>query len=133
MSAASMVPTDWSDDLDRICGYLSRVDGIDGAVILAQDGLPLAWGEESGEEFDAGAPWMLQNLLDAIEFCTIHAIDPVEEQLSLSTTRFWLCRKIGSSYLIVQGAKGSYELFQGRIDRCAQMALQALRQRRLAE
>jgi len=133
MSAAALVPTDWTDDLDRICGYLSRVDGIDGTVLLAQDGLPLAWGEESLAEFDAGAPWMLQNLLEAIEFCTIHAFDPMEEQLSFSATRFWLCRKIGSSYLIVQGAKGSYELFQGRIDRCAQMALQALRQRRLAE
>lgn len=133
MSAASMVPMDWSDDLDTLCGYLSRVDGIDGAVLLGQDGLPLGWGVDSAPEFDIGAPWQLQSLLDSLEFSLAHGLEPPEEVLTMTTSRFWLCRSVGSSYLVVQGTRGSLELFHGRIDRCAQMILQALKQRRLAE
>ncbi len=133
MSAASMVMMDWTDDLDTLCGYLSRVDGIDGAVLLGTDGLPLGWGAESSADFDLGAPWQLQSLLDSIEFAQSHGLELPEEQLTMTSTRFWLCRTVGSSYLIVQGTRGSLELFHGRIDRCAQMILQALKQRRLAE
>jgi len=133
MTAVSMLTMEWTDDLDVLCSYLSRVDGIDGAVLLGKDGLPLAWGSESLATFDTAAPWMLQSLLDAEEFSREHELEIPEEQLSSSHSRFWLCRRIGSSYLVVQGARGSLELFHGRIDRCSQMILQALKQRRLAE
>lgn len=133
MSATSMITMEWTDDLDILCSYLSRVDGIDGAVLLGQDGLPLAWGAESLDTFATGAPWMLQSLMDAEDFSREHDLEIPEEQLSSGQSRFWLCRRIGSSYLVVQGARGSLELFHGRIDRCSQMILQALKQRRLAE
>lgn len=124
---------EWSDDLDVLCGYLSQVDGLDGALLLDGEGLPLAWGANSTPETTELAPWLLQALLESRDFSEAHGMEPPEEQLSFTPLRFQLCRRIGSSYLVTQGARGSYELFQGRIDRCAQMMDQVLRQRRLAE
>jgi hypothetical protein len=124
---------EWSEDLDVLCGYLSQVDGIGGALLLDQQGLPLAQGADSDEETGNLAPWLLQALLNSREFAQAHGMELPEEQLSFTSLRFQLCRRIGPSYLVTQGARGSYELFQGRIERCAQMMDQVLRQRRLAE
>lgn len=133
MSMASMITMDWTDDLDILCGYLSLVDGIDGAALFGVDGLPFGRGADTQVDFDTMAPWILQSQLDAEEFAGNHGLDIPEEHQSFTPSRFWLCRRIGSSYLIVQGTRGSLELFHGRIDRCAQMINQALKQRRLAE
>ncbi|MEN9355632.1 MAG: hypothetical protein RL318_2957 [Fibrobacterota bacterium] len=133
MSMVSMISMEWTDDLDVLCGYLSLVDGINGAALLGTDGLPIGRGADSQEDFDKGAPWILQSQLDAEEFAQNHDLEIPDEYHSFTSSRFWLCRRIGSSYLVVHGTRGSLELFHGRIDRCAQMILQALKQRRLAE
>jgi hypothetical protein len=133
MNAMATIAIEWTDDLDTICGYISQVDGIDGALLLGPDGLPLGWGVQTSEECELAAPWLLQSLLEAKEFALAHGLEAPDEQQSFSSTQFGLCRQVGSSYLVVQGTRGSLELFHGRIDRCAQMILQALKQRRLAE
>jgi hypothetical protein len=44
---------------------------------------------------------------------------------------FVFCKKfLGGYYVVVSGSRGSFELFQGRIDRCVQMAETALKERK---
>jgi len=124
---------EWSDDLDVLCSYLSQVDGLEGALLLDGEGLTLALGSDSTPEVSEIAPWLLQSLLESRDFANAHGLELPEEQISFTPLRFQLCRRIGPSYLVTQGTRGSYELFQGRIERCSQMMDQALRQRRLAE
>ncbi len=124
---------EWSEDFDFICGYLSEVDGIGGAVFLDGEGLEQAHGAGSEPEISEAAPWFLQSFLETKEFAAAHHLELPLEQLSCTESSFLLCREIGAGYLVTSGKRGSYELFRGRIDRCAEMMEQVLKQRRLAK
>lgn len=130
MNTASPILT-YTDDLNENCGFLSAARGITGAQIL--DDMGLEWGRspECPESFLDRSPWMVEQMRLARDFA-VRTESPVPEQiLVLDPEQFWHCTMIhGKFYYVVAGSRGSFELFKGRIDRCVQMAEQALKERR---
>lgn len=130
MNTASPILT-YTDDLNENCGFLSAARGIIGAQIL--DDMGLEWGRspECPGSFLDRAPWLVEQMRLARDFAA-RTESPVPEQiLLLDSELFWHCTMIhGKFYYVVAGSRGSFELFKGRIDRCVQMAEQALKERR---
>lgn len=130
----------WSNDLDVICSYLTAVrsdpvngagKGIQGAGIYDQLGLPWGVGTKSATPFFDEAP----RVIDQLQESALRAAEagrPAPDFLLIQDPEeFVFCRRfLGDYYVVVSGTRGSFELFQGRIDRCVQMAESALKERR---
>lgn len=129
MNTASPILS-YTDDLDENCGFLTAVKGISGAQILDDAGLP--WGQsECDPSFLERAPWLVEQMRLARDFAERTQSSPPDQFLLLDEDSFWHCTLVhGKFYYVVAGSRGSYELFKGRIDRCVQMAEQALKERR---
>jgi hypothetical protein len=125
----------WTDDLDQICSYLTSVGtggkGIKGAVVVDADGLIWGLGADSPSGFVDLAPRMVGWLQEcALQAQRDQRPDP-EFFLLQDQEDFHFCKKFfGCYYVVVSGSRGSFELFQGRIDRCVQMAESALKERK---
>ena len=125
----------WTEDLDQICTYLTSVGsagkGIKGATVLDGEGLAWGLGENSTEAFVELAPRVVEWLKEcAWQAERDHRPDPdfflVQDQEDFVFSKKFL----GGYYVVVSGSRGSFELFQGRIDRCVQMAETALKERK---
>lgn len=129
MNTPSPVLT-YTDDLDENCGFLAAARGIVGAQILDDSGLP--WGQSPcPDSFLDRAPWIVEQMRMAREFAERTESPAPDQILVLDPESFWHCTVIhGKFYYVVAGSRGSFDLFKGRIDRCVQMAEQALKERR---
>lgn len=132
----------WTNDLDVICSYLTAVrsgtapangagKGIQGAGIYDQAGLPWGIGSNSSDLFLDDAPRMIYQLQEgALRAADSNRTAP-DFLLMQDPEDFLFCRRfLNDYYVVVSGTRGSFELFQGRIDRCVQMAESALKERR---
>jgi len=140
MNAPNPGTMPWTEDLDQICSYLTSVrtdpigsggKGIKGSVILDEEGLVWGVGANSAAAFLENAP-RVQGLLqeNAIQSRLDARPDP-DFLLVQDPEDFVFCKKFhGGYYVVVSGSRGSFELFQGRIDRCVQMAEAALKERK---
>ena len=130
----------WTTDLDQICSYLTSVrmdpagsggKGIKGAVILDQDGLVWGLGTNSSAAFLDKAPRVQGQLQESAWQSRRDALPDTDFLLVQDPEDFVFCKKfLGGYYVVVSGSRGSFELFQGRIDRCVQMAEAALKERK---
>lgn len=132
----------WSNDLDVICSYLTAVrsgsdpahgagKGIQGAGIFDQAGLPWGIGARSSDAFLDDAPRMVYHLQEGAHRAAMDNRSAPDFLLMQDPEEFLFCRRfLGDYYVVVSGTRGSFELFQGRIDRCVQMAESALKERR---
>lgn len=129
MNTASPLLT-YTDDLDENCGFMAAARGVVGATILDESGLP--WGQsDCPQSFLDRAPWLVEQMRMARDFSERTESSPPDQLLLLDAESFWHCTIIhGKFYYVVAGSRGSFELFKGRIDRCVQMAEQALKERR---
>ena len=128
----------WTNDLDQILSYLTAVrldpmglKGIKGAIILDEDGLPWGMGANCTESFLESAP-QVQGMLQESTIQALRAGRAAPDFLLVQDPDdFNFCRKfLGDYYVVVSGSRGSFELFQGRVDRCVQMAEAALKERK---
>ena len=130
----------WTDDLDQICSYLTSVrldssnadgKGIRGSVVLDEDGLPWGVGSQSSPDFLEQAPRIQGQLQDAARQSVLDGRSEPDFILVQDPRDFLFCKKfLGCYYVVVSGSRGSFELFQGRIDRCVQMVEAALKERK---
>ncbi|QQS04629.1 MAG: hypothetical protein IPK50_20460 [Fibrobacterota bacterium] len=132
----------WSNDLDVICSYLTSVrsgsdlsngsgKGIQGAGIYDQCGLPWGVGSRSSSSFLDEAPRMIYQLQEGALRAGVDNRPAPDFLLMQDPEEFLFCRRfLNDYYVVVSGTRGSFELFQGRIDRCVQMAESALKERR---
>lgn len=128
----------WTNDLDQILSYLTAVrldpqglKGIKGAMILDESGLPWGTGANSTDAFLDTAPHVLGLLQESIDMAERTGRSAPYFLLVQDPDDFNFCRKfLGDYYVVVSGSRGSFELFQGRIDRCVQMAEAALKERK---
>jgi hypothetical protein len=130
----------WTTDLDQICSYLTSVrmdlagtggKGIKGAAILDGDGLVWGLGTNSSSAFLDNAPRALGQLQESTWQSRRDARPDPDFLLVQDPEDFVFCKKfLGGYYVVVSGSRGSFELFQGRIDRCVQMAEAALKERK---
>ena len=125
----------WTEDFDQICSYLTSVGtggkGIKGAVILDGDGLVWGLGADSSPGFVDLAPRMLGWLQECAWQAQRDERPDPDFFLVQDQEDFNFCKKFFVGYyVVVSGSRGSFELFQGRIDRCVQMAESALKERK---
>jgi predicted regulator of Ras-like GTPase activity (Roadblock/LC7/MglB family) len=121
-----------SRDLDECLGYLSLVNGIEGAAVYSHEGLVVASGVDSGESLFIEAPYFLANFLEGLRQSRELGLGILDHQVSFTDTRFHevtALGKGGSLFLVVSGTRGSYELFKFRIERGAQAVAQLLHER----
>lgn len=128
---APMLNMVYDEDLDVTCSYLTSVNGIDGAGVFDDEGLLWASGADSVPAFFEQAPWLVELLRDGRDFRGRTGGHSPQNLVLFDDASFWFCAKLHDLfYYVVVGSRGSYELFKGRIDRCMQMADQALKERR---
>ena len=130
MNTASPILT-YTDDLNENCAFLAAARGIVGAQIM--DDMGLEWGisPDCPREFLERAPWLVEQMRMARDFADRTEGFAPDQLLLLDADQFWHCTIIhGKFYYVVAGSRGSFELFKGRIERCVQMADQALKERR---
>lgn len=121
-----------SRDLDGCLGYLSLVNGIEGAAIYSYEGLVVAFGADSGESLFIEAPYFLANFMEGLRQCRELGLGAMDHQVSFTDARFHEVISLGKSgvfFLVVTGTRGSYELFKFRIERGAQAVAQLLHER----
>lgn len=112
-----------SRDLDGCLGYLSLVNGINGAVLYNREGLVMGAGEETQESLFIEAPYFLSGFMDTLERAVMLGLGPLDHTVSFTESRFHLIINIERSnlfFMVVTGTRGSYELFKFRIERGAQ-------------
>lgn len=121
-----------SRDLDGCLGYLSLVNGIDGAAVYSYEGLVVAAGADSSQSLFIEAPYFVANFVEALRQCRDLGLGMLDHQVSFTDGKFHevtCLGKTGVFYLVVTGARGSYELFKFRIERGAQAIAQLLHER----
>lgn len=121
-----------SRDLDACLGYLSLVNGIEGAAVYSYEGLVVAAGAESSQSLFIEAPYFVANFVEGLRQCRELGLGMMDHQVSFTETRFHEVISLGRSgvfYLVVAGTRGSYELFKFRIERGAQAVAQLLHER----
>lgn len=121
-----------SSDLDGCLGYLSLVNGINGAVLYNREGLVVGTGEETRESLYIEAPYFLSGFMDTLERGVMLGLGPVDHAVTFTESRFHLIINIEQSnlfFLVVTGTRGSYELFKFRIERGAQAIARLLHAR----
>lgn len=133
MNQPSNATMPFTNDLDRICSYLTQVRGLQGAGIFDDTGLGWGIGADSVPSFADQAPWAVGQLQENADFAKRLGRPDPDFLLIQDSEEFLYCRKFfGQYYYVVTGSRGSFELFSGRIDRCIQMAETALKERRTA-
>jgi predicted regulator of Ras-like GTPase activity (Roadblock/LC7/MglB family) len=121
-----------SQDLDDLLSYLSLVNGIDGAILYNAEGWVMAKGEETRTNLEIEGGYLLYHLSESIRELAAVGVDPIEYQVTFTGERFLLVinlEKAGRFFLLVSGAKGSYDLFRIRCERAAQAVSRVLRGR----
>jgi hypothetical protein len=121
-----------SRDLDGCLGYLSLVNGINGAVLYNREGLVMGFGEDSQESLFIEAPYFQAGFLESLDRCRMLGLGPVDHTVTFTETRFHLMINVELSnlfFLMVSGTRGSYELFKFRIERGAQAIARLLHAR----
>ena len=112
-----------SRDLDGCLGYLSLVNGIHGAVLYNREGLVVGSGEDTHESLFIEAPYFQAGFLESLDRCAMLGLGPLDHVVTFTESRFHLTINVELSnlfFLVVTGARGSYELFKFRIERGAQ-------------
>jgi predicted regulator of Ras-like GTPase activity (Roadblock/LC7/MglB family) len=131
-SAAHINKLGESQDLDSILSYLSLVNGIDGAVLYDKQGFVVARGEDSSPNLEIEGPYILYHYQECSQQVQGLGTPPLEHQVAFVGDRFLLMQsldKTGRFFLLVSGAKGSYDLFRIRCERAAQSVSRVLRER----
>jgi predicted regulator of Ras-like GTPase activity (Roadblock/LC7/MglB family) len=121
-----------SRDLDQCLGYLSLVNGIEGAAVYSYEGLVVAAGADSSQSLFIEAPYFVANFVEALRQARDLGLGMLDHQVNFTDTKFHevICLgKGGVFYLVVTGTRGSYELFKFRIERGAQAVAQLLHER----
>lgn len=121
-----------SRDLDGCLGYLSLVNGINGAVLYNREGLVVGTGEDTHESLYIEAPYFLSGFMDTLDRSGMLGLGPVDHAVTFTENRFHLIINIEQSnlfFLVVTGTRGSYELFKFRIERGAQAIARLLHAR----
>lgn len=121
-----------SRDLDQCLGYLSLVNGIEGAAVYSYEGLVVAAGADSSQSLFIEAPYFVSNFVEALRQCRDLGLGMLDHQVSFTEGRFHEVISLGKTgvfYLVVSGTRGSYELFKFRIERGAQAIAQLLHER----
>lgn len=121
-----------SGDLDECLGYLSLVNGINGAVVYSHEGLVIATGEETQQSLFIEAPYFLANFIESLKQCRMLGMGALDHSVSFVENRFHLIINLelsNSFFLVVTGTRGSYELFKFRIERGAQAIARLLHER----
>jgi hypothetical protein len=121
-----------SQDLDSCLGYLSLVNGIDGALVYNHEGLVVAVGENTLENLPIEGPYFLSNFLENLRQCKLLGLNPLDHQVVFSDHKFYQIinlERTGLFFLMVTGTRGSYELFKFRIERGAQAVAHLLHER----
>lgn len=121
-----------SRDIDDCLGYLSLVNGINGAILYSREGLVVGSGEDTHESLAIEAPYFLAGFLESLERSRMLGSGPLDHAVSFTQNRFILILNVdlsGSFFLVVAGTRGSYELFKFRIERGAQAIAQLLHER----
>ncbi len=111
-----------SQDLDACLGYLSLVNGIDGAVIYSHECLVVALGENTQESMLIEWPYFLDHYISNLRQFKDLGFGGLESQLAFSDNKFYQILNLDRAhrfFLVVSGTKGSYELFKLRIERGA--------------
>lgn len=119
-------------DLDGCLGYLSLVNGIEGAAVYSYEGLVVAAGADSSQGLFIEAPYFVANFVEALRQARELGLGMLDHQVSFTDTKFHEVIRLGKSgvfYLVVTGTRGSYELFKFRIERGAQAVAQLLHDR----
>lgn len=112
-----------SNDLDACLGYLSLVNGIDGALLFNHEGWLMAAGEDSVESLHIQAPYFLFQFQETLRYLGELGEEPLESQIALGNQKFFLALNLEKEnlfFLVVSGARGSYDLFKYRVERGAQ-------------
>lgn len=121
-----------SNDLDECLGYLSLVNGINGAILYGKEGLVIASGEETQANHFVEAPYFLANFLESQAQCKMLGMGSIDHTVTFIDNRFLLIINLSQTdlfFLVVTGTMGSYELFKFRIERGAQAISRLLHQR----
>ncbi|HKP97390.1 MAG TPA: hypothetical protein VJ385_16710 [Fibrobacteria bacterium] len=119
-------------DLDDCLGYLSLVNGIQGAVLYNREGLVVGSGEDTHESLFIEAPYFQSGFLECLDRCAMLGLGPLDHAVTFTDSRFHLVINVELSnlfFLVVTGARGSYELFKFRIERGAQAIARLLHAR----
>ncbi len=112
-----------SQDLDDCLGYMSLVNGIDGAILFDQQGWVVAVGEDTQETLRIEAPYFLFHFQEILRCFVELGVEPLESQLTLGGAKFHLALNLEREnrfFLVVSGTRGSYDLFKYRVERGAQ-------------
>jgi hypothetical protein len=121
-----------SQDIDGCLGYLSLVNGIQGAVLYNREGLVMGAGEDTHESLFIEAPYFQAGFLESLERSLMLGLGPLDHVVTFTESRFHLTINVELSnlyFLVVTGARGSYELFKFRIERGAQAIARLLHAR----
>jgi predicted regulator of Ras-like GTPase activity (Roadblock/LC7/MglB family) len=121
-----------SRDLDGCLGYLSLVNGINGAVLYNSEGLVMGSGEDTHESLYIEAPYFLSGFMDTLDRTVMLGLGPVDHAVTFTESRFHLIINIEQCnlfFMVVTGTRGSYELFKFRIERGAQAIARLLHAR----
>jgi predicted regulator of Ras-like GTPase activity (Roadblock/LC7/MglB family) len=121
-----------SMDLDICLGYLSLVNGINGAILYSREGLVMASGEETQQSHFIEAPYFLANFLESQAQCKMLGMGSLDHAVTFVDNRFHLILNLELMdlfFLVVTGTMGSFELFKFRIERGAQAISRLLHQR----
>lgn len=121
-----------SQELDDLLSYLSLVNGIDGALLFDAEGWVLARGEETSTKLEIEAPYVLYHFQECARQLVALGSAPLDNQVAYLGERFFLVQNLeraGRFFLLVSGAKGSYDLFRIRCERAAQSVSRVLRER----
>jgi hypothetical protein len=121
-----------SRDLDACLGYLSLVNGIQGAILYNREGLVMGFGEDTHETLFIEAPYFQAGFLESLDRCAMLGLGPLDHVVTFTENRFHLTINLELSnlfFLVVTGTRGSYELFKFRIERGAQAIARLLHAR----
>ena len=121
-----------SKDPDICLGYLTFVNGIDGALLCNHEGWVLAVGENTLESMHIETPYFLHHFQETLRHFGALGLEPLESQIAFGGQKFYMILNLERSnrfFLVVSGARGSYDLFKYRVERVAQALVGLLRER----
>ncbi len=119
-----------SGDMDECLGYLSLVNGIEGAVLCDQEGWVLASGENTSINVFMETPYFLYYFQESLKQLNSLGLEPLDSQIAFGGQKFYMVtnlNKLNRYFLLVFGARGSYDLFKYRVERVTQAVTSILR------
>ncbi len=112
-----------SRDPDDVLGYLSLVNGIDGAILYNREGLVVAFGEDTHRAMFAEGPYLLSGYIESLESMEESGFGIIQSQVNFGVDRFYQIFSLDHSksfFLMVSGTRGSHELYRIRMERACQ-------------